>query len=133
MIRSSRSGAMATRTIATLVVAGTVALFVSIAAAQDVVLAPSALPGTCIFKPGKNGIRPLATGCVDQNAKGVPVFSPDGQMLYLVGQPDYGSTPAFAETYPTQVFARDPQTGKLSALPCKTASGGTRCPPDNRA
>ena len=91
-------------------------VLVSNAAGEGVVLAPSAISGASV------------------SAKGEPLFSPDGQMVYVQDKPCCsGERPEFPSTYATNVFARDPQSGTLSSLTCRTASGGTRCPPDSRA
>lgn len=83
------------------------------AAGREVALAPSTLPGVSVV--------------------GDPLFSPDGQMVYVQGRDRFGALPESSDAYPTRVLARDPQTGRLSALPCQSASGGMRCPPDSRS
>jgi hypothetical protein len=78
----------------------------------------SAEPGF-VLSPSPDCVFGASAACQTHGITTQPLFSPDGQMAYVY--PD-------ATTYAT-AFARDPQTGALSPLPCDAPSGGDRCIP----
>lgn len=85
-----------------------------VAPAAGTVFAPSAVPASCFADGARaDGLRPL-TGCIDLPVPGRPVFSPDGETMYM--------------TREVEVYARAMNYGAMVQLACQPPGGtGNRC------